>query len=459
VEKKPTIAVVGILNTKFNEIKYLAEQVRSFGGNPFFMDLSLSQGVDWADISQDEVLAANGTRKEDVFAAPRATAIGMVGKAGAVKIMELYNAGKVDGIISWAGSVGTTTVCYVMRALPFGVPKIMLTDMASGDVSMWLGNKDIYIVNPTAEQGINVVTQRMIMNGAAGVVAMAKVKDPKTAGAKPLCAITAYGTTTPNVVYCSAFLQKRGWDTIVIHQVGNGATMEDLIRSGHITALIDLTIGELTNAMYGSTYSVPATWTEERLTAASDIGIPQIVCPGGIDQGACGPLSSLRPEYLEDFKTGKRKPYKDTGLPYKHNEGVTIMVPTLDEIVQLGTYIASKLNTTKGPTAFIIPMRGWSAYDQSEELATKERGWAKGNGDGPTWEPDEKNPRWSRRATCIRSVLQQKLDHRNPNLDMIVTDMHIVDKEFGDLLNRCLADMIDGKWKKGMYRDVPGVIG
>lgn len=458
MEKKPNIICTGILNTKFNEIKFLAEQVKHYGGNPIIMELSLGQSVDWADIPLDEVLRANNTKKEDVFAAPRSTAIGMVGRAGAIKIMELYEQGKVDGIISWAGSVGTTTVTHVMRALPFGVPKIMLTDMAAGDVSMWLGNKDIYLVNPTAEQGINIVTRKMVANAAAAVVAMAKVGSVKTEDSRPLVAITAYGTTTPNVNRCTAFMQSRGWDSIIIHQVGTGATMEDLIRSGDITAIIDLTTGELTNNMYNSPYATPKTWTGKRLSAASDVGIPQIVCPGGLDQSACGPLASLPQEYLEDFKTGKRKPYKDTKLPYIHNEGVTIMVPTLDEIAELSEYIADKLNNTKGPTAFIMPMRGWSAYDQSEELASKERGWAKGNGDGPVWEPDEQEPKWSRRATLMRKILKEKFNKQNSNLDLIITDMHIVDPEFGDLCNRCMGDMLDGKWKKGMYRDVAGVI-
>jgi len=458
MDKKPNIICAGILDTKYNEIKFLAEQVKKYGGNPIIMELSLGRSVGWADISLDEVLAATGTKKEDVFAAPRSTAIEMVGNAGAAKIMELYNKGMVDGIISWAGSVGTTTVTYVMRALPFGVPKIMLTDMASGDISMWVGNKDIYIVNPTAEQGINIVTRKMVANAASAVVAMAKVGDIKTEEMRPLMAITSYGTTTPNVNRCKAFFEARGWDVIVIHQVGTGATMEDLIRSGEITALIDLTTGELTNNMYGSPYGTPKTWKGERLTAASDVGIPQIVCPGGLDQSACGPLSSLPQEYLDDFKTGKRKPYKDTKLPYIHNEGVTIMVPTLEEIEELSNYIAEKLNNTKGPTAFIIPMRGWSAYDQSEELASKERGWAKGNGDGPVWEPDEQEPKWSRRATLMRRILKEKFNKDNDNLDLIITDMHIIDPEFGDLLSQCMSDMLAGKWKKGMYRDVPGVI-
>ena len=234
--------------------------------------------------------------------------------------------------------------------------------------------------------------------------------------------------------------------------------MEDLIRQGLITAVVDLTPGELTNNMYGSPYRVPDNWEGERLTAASDVGIPQIVVPGGLDQSACGPLSSLPKEYLEDFKTGKRKPYKDTQLPYIHNEGVTIMVPTLEEIEELSLYIADKLNNTKGPTAIMIPMQGWSAYDQREEIASKERGWAKGNGDGPVWEPDENFPTWSRRATLMAKVLKEKLNKDNDNLDLILCDMHILDVEFADLCNRCIGDMIDGKWKKGMYRDVPGVL-
>lgn len=152
MDRKPNIIVTGMLDTKFNEIRFLADQVAVYGGNPVVMDLSLGQSADWADITREEVLKTAGVSEKEVSDAPRAKAIGIVGPAGAKKIMELYDEAKVDGVISWAGSVGTTTVTYVMRALPFGVPKIMLTDMASSDVSMWLGNKDIYIVNPTAEQ-------------------------------------------------------------------------------------------------------------------------------------------------------------------------------------------------------------------------------------------------------------------------------------------------------------------
>ena len=448
-EKKPVIICTGMCNTKGNEIKFLAERVEDFGGEALILDLSLGASVDFADIGVEEVLHAAGVEQANtVFTAPRAEAIETVSKAGAEMALKLLEEGRCDGIISWAGSVGTTVATHVMRALPFGVPKVMLTDMASADVSMWLGNKDIFIASPTAEQGINAVTYKIVSNACAGVVAMAKVpNEPQST--KPLAAVTAYGTTTPTQLHITNFFNNHGWDCATFHAVGVGATMEDLIRSGDITAVIDMTPGELTNNMYNSFYGIPKTWVGERMTAASDMGIPQVVAPGGLDQSAYNGMAQFNPEYLQDFKTGKRRGFHGTDLPYVHNEGVTIMVPTLDEIVELSTYMAERLNKTVGPTAFVIPMRGWSAYDQSEELATRERGWAKGNGDGPVWEPDETYPQWSRRATLMWRELKERLDHSK--VDLIATDNHILDSDFSELMETIVWDMINGDWAIGKY--------
>jgi uncharacterized protein (UPF0261 family) len=444
-------------NTKSAEIRYLAHQVAEQGGKPIIMDIGLGGAVDWADISLEEVLAATGARVEDVFAATRADAIEVVGRAGAVKILELHAAGRCDGIISWAGSVGTTTATRVMRALPFGVPKVMLTDMASSDVSMWLGNKDIFIVNPTAEQGINVVTQKAVANAAAAVVAMALVPEiPR--GSKPLVAITSYGTTTPTVRRCAEFMESKGWDVSVFHAVGVGATMEDLIRSGLITALFDITPAELSNNRLGSVYGNPKTWEGERLTAAAEMGIPQVVLPGGLDQAALGPLGSVPQKYLDDVREERRRSFRGSGRPYRHNDSVTILQLTLEEVEEISIEIASKLSATRGPTALIIPMRGWSAYDQGEESATLERGWAQGNGDGPTWLPDPSYPNWSRRATLMLSVLREHLNPANTNLDLLVCDFHILDPQLADLANSIMGDMLDHTWHRGMYRNVAGVI-
>jgi uncharacterized protein (UPF0261 family) len=456
--KKPKIVCPGILNTKGDEIRFLAEQISKYGGQPVTMDLSLGGEVEWADISLDQVLASNNTPKKKVLESSRSEAIDLVGNAGAAKIMELYERGEVDGIISWAGTVGTSVVTIVMRALPMGVPKVMLCSAASGDVSMWVGNKDIYMLNMIAEKGVNKVIRKAVANSAAGIVSMAQVGEIRDKSIRPLAAITAYGTTTPTVMKCEKHLEERGWDTIIIHQVGTGATMEDLIRSGQITAVLDITIGELSNTMFKTTFGIPNTWKGERLTAASDMGIPQIVCPGGLDQIAWGALSTVSKEVLEDYKSGRRVSYKNSVTPYIHNPAVTAVTPTLEETKTLSLEIINKLNRTKGPTALIVPMRGWTAYDQSAELATIERGWAKEKGDGPVWMPDPDNPKWSRRATLMWSVFEGKIDKNNPNLDVIKCDMHILDDQFAELLNKCMDDMLDGKWRKGFYRDIPGVV-
>ncbi len=455
--KKPKIICPGILNTKGDEIRFLGEQVEKYGGEPMYMDLSLGGEVDWADIPLDEVLAAKGVFKKKVFESSRTEAIDLVGEAGAVKILELYDKGEVDGIISWAGTVGTSVIAIVMRALPMGVPKVMLCSAASGDVSMWVGNKDIYMLNMIAEKGVNRVIRKAVANSAAGIVNMARVGEIKDEEVKPLAALTAYGTTTQTIMKCEKHLEARGWDTIIIHQVGTGATMEDLIRSGQITAVMDITIGELSNTMFKTVFGIPPTWKGDRLTAASDMGIPQIVCPGGLAQVAWGALETVSREILDDYEAGKRVSYKNNGKPHVHNPAVTVISPTLEETEKLAIEIITKLNRTTGPTALIVPMQGWSAYDQSAERASLERGWAKEMGDGPVWMPDPDIPKWSKRAILMWSVFKEKVNRNNENLDIIQCDMHILDDEFVNLLNTCMDDMLDGKWRKGLYRSAAGV--
>ncbi len=459
MENRPNIICTGMLDTKETEIRFLGEQVKKYGGNPVFLDLSLGRESDWADIKLGEVLEANGTKKEDVFAAARSEAFPVVGKAGAIKIMELYQEGKVDGIISWAGSMGTSTVTYVMRALPIGVPKVMLCTSASSDVSSWLGNKDIYIVNPISEKGINAITKKTVASAAAGVVAMAKaaleVRADKE-NSRPLAAVTLYGTTTPAAVRCANHMEEKGWDTLFIHQTGTGGVMEDMIRTGDIQALFELTPGEYVNTYFGSVFGMPETWEGERLSAAFDAGIPNILAPGGVDQVAYGPLSSVPEKYLEDFRTGKRKDFQGTGAPYCHNSAVTILVPTLEETEYFAEYMIGKLNTAKGPSVFLVPMKGWSAYDQSQEHACPEMGW--GNpGPTPVWIPDEENPQWSKRATVFWKKISDNWDRSNMNTDLICCDLHILDPEFAELSCRIMDDMIAGTWKRGLYRDAPYV--
>jgi uncharacterized protein (UPF0261 family) len=457
-QKKPTIVCAGILDTKGEEISFLAETVAEYGGSPLVLELSLGSEVSWADISLSEILCSQGVNREEVFQASRAEAARLVSEAGVGKILELHARGEVDGIIAWGGAMGTSVATRIMRALPIGVPKVMMSTVASSNVSAWLVHSDIYIMNPIAEQGINKITRMVVGEAAASIVAMARAHRKTVRDHKPLAAITAYGTTYQTVNRCATFIRNRGWETISMHATGNGATMEDLIRAGYIEALYDITTAELANTRFGSPYGIKDEWRGKRLTAAADIGIPQVVCPGGIDQFTLGPMSTVPERYLEDYRRGTRISHNSDKLPYVHNANVTTLTPTIQETTEIAAYMIDTLNGARGPTVLFIPMKGWSSYDQSRDEASVERGWPGGQGDGPVWWPDPEMPTWSLRATSMRSVVLKYQDGKNANLDVICCDMHILDQAFADLLNRCMGDMLDGRWERGLYRDVDHVI-
>lgn len=456
----PNIVCTGMLDTKGDEVKYLARTVKELGGNPIIMDISLGHEADWADIRLSDVLRTTGHTPEDVFLLTRSSATEIVGAAGAKMVQELYRQGKLDGIISWAGGIGTTTATCAMRALPLGVPKVMLATGASGNTRRWLAASDIFISNPISEKGINSITEMTVGNGCASVISMAryqmnlkKVQKRK----RPLAAFTLYGTTTAPAARCAAHMEQLGWDTIYFHQVGTGATMEDLIGQGEIHAVFDLTPGEITNNYYHAQCENPANWTGERYTAAFNAGIPTITASGGMDQSAFGKWELLPDEMKKQFETGERVAYKDTNMPYFHNPAMLILPPTLEENKMFAHELISKLNKAKGPAVFLMPMKGWSAYDQSAAHANKDMGWAE-DGNGPTWIPDNNNPEWSRRAVDMWEIMEAALNRNNSNIDLIQCDIHILDESFSDLASEIMDDMLNHRYRPGMYRDKPYVI-
>lgn len=461
MERKPNIICTGMLDTKGDEIKYLAEQVEKRGAAPIIMDLSLGHEVKWADIPLSEVLSTTGNTPDDVFVLARAAAIDIVAKAGTAKLLELYKEDKVDGIIAWAGGIGTTVATYLMRALPLGLPKVMLATGASGNTRRWLGVSDIYISNPISEKGINKLTKMTVNNGVAAVVAMAKEwvenKEKEPDPDKPMAAVTLYGTTTAAAIRCDNHMKVKGWDTLYFHQVGSGAAMEDLIRSGDIKAVFDLTLGEITNNYFQSQTANPENWTGVRFTAAFDMGVPTVAAPGGVDETPFGMWQKVPEEYKREFENGKRQTYKDTGMPYYHNASMVIIPTTLKENKLFAQIIASRMNRAKGPALFLMPLKGWSAYDQSRDHASKEMGWAE-EGDGPVWMPDESAPSWSKRATQMWGILKKQIDSKNENVDIIACDLHILDPEFAQLACTAMDAMLEGTWRPGMYRDKEFVV-
>lgn len=443
--RKPNILVAGILDTKGQEIKYLAERVKAAGGEPTVLELSVGDEVGWADISVSTVLLKIGRNKEDVFSLDRGKASDIIVE-GAKKIAsELLEEGKLDGIIAYGGSMGASMATRIMQSLPIGIPKLMLTTMASGDVSPYVGTKDICLMYPIAEAGLNRVTRRILNNAAGAVVGMANAPELEAGEERPLIGCMMFGVTTPCVLRASRYFEGKGYDVLINHAVGSGGrSLEELIRDGYIVGVLDITTHEIGDHLLGGVLDAGP----DRLTAAGETGIPQVVAPGGLDLINFGPKNTVPERLLRETDQPGR------GL-YIHNPTVTCVGVSTEEAYKIGEHIANKLNAAKGATVLCVPMRGWGACDLP--APNKALGWA-GPGPGPVWASDPDHPEWSLRAGYFVAALRKVIDRNKPNLDVLLVDKHLNEPEFADLMAELLDEMLAGKWMKGSHRDLPYIL-
>jgi uncharacterized protein (UPF0261 family) len=443
---KPTIVVAGILDTKGAEIRYLADRVRAAGGEPKIMELTVSKEVGWADIPMGDLARRAGHRPEELAEMERAKASDIVADGGIALATEMLDQGRLDGMIAFGGSMGTSIATRIMQQLPIGIPKVMLSTMTSGDCRPYVGTKDLAMVYPIAEVGLNKVTRKVLNNAAAAVVGMASAPAIEGVAEKPLIGCMMFGVTTPTVLRASKHFEDRGYDVMVNHAVGSGGrSMEELITDGYIVGMLDITTHEVADELLGGVLSAGP----DRLTAAGRKGIPQVVAPGGLDIINFGPRDTVPKKYDAEFGV---VPGREL---YVHNPTVTCAGTSLDEAYQLGALIATKLNSATGPTAICIPMRGWGAVDTAEPV--KELGWA-GPGKGPVWISDPEHPKWSLRSRRFVDGLASAIDHDKASLDVLVVDRHMNEPPFADLMAGLLEEMLKGTWHKGSHHDLPEVL-
>ena len=444
--KKPNIVVAGILDTKGNEIRFLADRVRVAGGTPIILEMSVGKEVGWADISLSEVVARVKRATSEIFALERAKASELIVE-GAIRVLsELLEQGKLDGIIAMAGSMGTSMATRAMQTLPIGVPKLMLSTMASGDVRPYVGTRDIGMLYPIAESGLNVVTRKILNNAAGAIVGMATIPEPRAAEKKSLIGCMMFGVTTPCVLRASKYFEDRGrYDVMVNHAVGTGGrSMEELIMDGYIVGMLDITTHEIADLLLGGVLSAGA----DRLTAAGCLGIPQVVSTGGLDMINFGPAATVPQKYKEELDIPGR-------VVHVHNPMVTIVGTSVDEGFLIGKHIAGKLNQATGLTALCVPLRGWGAYDVAGPNA--DLGWVE-ESPGPCWISDSERPEWSLRAKRFIDALREVIDRNKPNLDVLLVDRHMNEPEFADLMAELLDEMLSGAWKKGSHHNMPEFI-
>lgn len=344
-----TVAVLGTFDTKGKELKFIKECIEEHGLKTLCINTGVFEPVVEPDISSAEVAAAVGADINAIVEKrDRATATEVLSKGTEKLIPQLYAEGKFDGIISIGGSGGTALATPAMRQLPLGVPKVMVSTMASGDVSPYVGTSDIVMIPSVVDaEGLNDISKVIFSNAANAVVGMVQNRKKIESDGKPLLAATMFGVTTPCVKAAEDYLHEQGYDVLVFHATGTGGKcMEALIDQGFIKGVLDLTTTEWCDEVVGGVLNAGP----DRLTAAGKNGIPQVVSVGALDMVNFGPMDTVPAQF------------KDRNL-YKHNPTVTLMRTTADELKSIGHEIASRLADATGKTTLILPLKGVSMID------------------------------------------------------------------------------------------------
>jgi uncharacterized protein (UPF0261 family) len=343
-----TILVIGTLDTKGIEIAYVRDLIVSRGHRALVLDVGVGEPP-WApDVPADRVAASGGgdlaaLRSDN----DRATAIEVMCRGARDVALELVAGGGIDGVIGLGGSGGTAIATAAMRALPVGLPKVMVSTMASGDVAPYVGVKDITMMYSVVDvAGLNRLSRRILANAAGAVCGMADQEIP-AAEDRPLLAATMFGVTTPCVTRIRERLEAAGYEVLVFHANGSGGrAMEALISDGFIAGVADVTTTELADELIGGVLSAGP----DRLGAAARAGIPQVVSVGALDMCNWGPLDTVPSRFAERTL-------------YRHNPQVTLMRTTDEECIELGGILAEKLNAARGPVALFFPLDGVSMLD------------------------------------------------------------------------------------------------
>ncbi|MEE1373805.1 MAG: Tm-1-like ATP-binding domain-containing protein [Clostridia bacterium] len=344
-----TVAVLGTFDTKGKELKFIKECIEEHGLKTLCINTGVFEPVVEPDISSAEVAAAVGADINAIVEKrDRATATEVLAKGTEKLIPQLYAEGKFDGIISIGGSGGTSLATPAMRQLPLGVPKVMVSTMASGDVSPYVGTSDIVMIPSVVDaEGLNDISKVIFSNAANAVVGMVQNRKEIESDGKPLLAATMFGVTTPCIKAAEEYLHEQGYDVLVFHATGTGGKcMEALIDQGFIKGVLDLTTTEWCDEVVGGVLNAGP----GRLTAAGKNGIPQVVSVGALDMVNFGPMDTVPAQF------------KDRNL-YKHNPTVTLMRTTAEELKSIGHEIATRLADATGKTTLMLPLKGVSMID------------------------------------------------------------------------------------------------
>jgi uncharacterized protein (UPF0261 family) len=406
------IILLGTLDSKGVEYQFVRDLLKAQGLATLVIDAGVTGPPHFTpDVPRERVFAAAGTTLDPVVKAnDRGKAVELAASGAAKLVVELHQQGKVEGILALGGSAGTTIGTAAMRALPFGVPKLMVSTLASGQVKSFVGVRDIAMMYSVVDiSGINRISRTVLANAANAIAGMVKGRSALTPGSSPdgrgempLITATMFGVTTPCVEAARKQIEDAAYEVLVFHATGTGGmTMESFIRDGIIEGVLDITTTELADELVGGILSAG----KDRLTAAAQRGIPQVISVGALDMVNFGPRDTV-PDKFKDRRF------------YQHNSNVTLMRTTPQENDKLGKEIAEKASAAQGPTAILLPLRGVSAIDREGQAF---------------WWPQ-----------ADRALFQSIRNWAGPQVKLIELDSHINDAAFA----RAAADTLLAMVKK-----------
>jgi uncharacterized protein (UPF0261 family) len=343
-----TIVIPVTLDTKGEETAFIRDLIQAKGHKALVIDVGvLGEPRAAADISRGEVAAAGGSSLSDlvraaISGADRTEATNVMARGLKSIVTDLHSSGRLDGILSLGGTTGTALGTQAMSVLPIGVPKLMISTVFE---LQFIGHKDVAIMQTPADiLGLNSVMRQTLASAAGAIVGM--VEAEAGGESKPLVGMTALGVTTPAVMAFIPLLRERGYDPIAFHT--DTQVLTELVREDRISGIIDVTTFEI---MIPLAFHLPEELSEGRLALAGEKGLPQVIIPGGLDMFIFPGTPASVPDEYKDRTT------------HVHGPDTVLVRTTGEEVAKAGRILAERANRSQGPTAIVIPLRGFSSVD------------------------------------------------------------------------------------------------
>jgi len=398
-----TVVIIGALDTKGAEFAFVKGLIEAEGVDTLVVDFGTMGAPELApDVTRAEVAAAaDGDISRFASGEHKDEAMQTMAAGLAVVVRRLYDEGRLGGIIGMGGTGGTSIATTGMRVLPVGVPKVMVSTVAGGDVSAYAGARDITFIPSIVDvAGINSISRAVYANAAGAISGMVRLERPPAGEERPLVTASMFGNTTTCVERARGVVEAGGYEVLVFHATGiGGNTMEALIADGYIAGALDITTTELADYVCGGVFSAGP----ERCKAASAAGIPAVVAPGCVDMANFDAIETVPDRYQ-----GRNL--------YAWNPNVTLLRTNVEENVRIGEMLAAAVNLATAPTAVLLPMRGVSMLDSEGERF---------------WDPEAD-------AACFDAIR----NGLRADIGVHEIDCNINDPEFADIAADTLLEML-----------------